>query len=294
LIISPLSGPLGAEIHDISLSEELSSTAFDEIYQAFLEYQVVFFPDQSLNPDQHKKFSERFGEIDMPRFAPPFDMPLIDGHPEIYQLVKEEDDISANVGGFWHADVTHRERPNLASIAYVLESPSKGGDTLFSNSYLAYETLSSGMKNLLDSLKAVHSSEMPHGGKSVRSPAVSSQNSPSTEKFEFEMDGVESTLIENTHPVVRCHPDTGRKSLYVNRGFTSHFLGMTEQESLPLLNYLWQHSEKPEFTCRYRWSAGDVGIWDNRCVLHYALNDYLGERRVVHRISVNEPSRPLG
>ena len=290
--ISPISGALGAEITGVDLSRTLSRDEFDELFALFLRYQVVFFPEQTLTTTQHRDFAARFGELDIPVFVPPFSMPPVQGHPEIYQLLKEADDRSINIGGFWHADVTHREHPNLASVAYVREAPSYGGDTLYSNLYLAYETLSPGLQASLAQLRAVHSSEMPYGGKSVRSPAVSKDSVESAEKFDFEMRNVETDIIVTSHPVVRRHPETGRQLLYVNRGFTSHFENMTREESFPLLDYLWRHTEKPEFTCRYRWRVGTVGIWDNRCVLHCALNDYFGQRRLVHRISVNEAQRP--
>ena len=290
--IKPLAGALGAEIVGVNLDAVMSHAEFEEIHAAFLDYQVIFFPGQTLTTEQHREFAARFGELDIPVFVPPFETPPVVGHPEIYQLVKEPDNSSVNIGGFWHADVTHRETPNLASIAYVREAPSCGGDTLFANLYLAYETLSPGMQEMLDSMQAVHTSAMPYGGGSVRSVAVSREHVPQAGGVSFEMDQVESEQIETVHPVIRCHPGTRRKSLYVNRGFTSHFDGWTMEESYPLLNYLWSHAERPEFTCRYRWALGTVGIWDNRCVLHYALNDYYGQRRVLHRISVNEPSRP--
>jgi len=290
--IEPLAGALGAELIDVDLSAPMNDLEFAELHSAFLDYQVVFFPGQNLTTAQHRDFAMRFGELDIPVFVPPFETPPVAGHPEIYQLVKEPDNHSVNLGGFWHADVTHRETPNLASIAYVREAPSSGGDTLFANLYLAYETLSCGMQDMLDSMCAVHTSAMPYVGGSVRSTAVSREHVQSTEAVNFEMDQVESEELETVHPVVRRHPGSGRKSLYVNRGFTSHFEGWTMDESYPLLKFLWEHAERPEFTCRYRWAVGTVGIWDNRCVLHYALNDYYGQRRVLHRISVNEATRP--
>ena len=292
IAVTPLTSALGAEIRGVDLSQPLGYDEFAAVFRAFLDHLVVFFPGQSLSPVQHRDFARRFGLLDHPKFSPPFAMPPVEGHPEIYQIIKEADDRSINIGGFWHADVTHRERPNLASIAYVKEAPTHGGDTQFANLYLAYEGLSAGMQRLLGRLRAVHSSAMPYGGGSVRSSAVARDSPPPPESPDFVMDQVERDHVETEHPVVRCHPDTGRKSLYVNRGFTSRFAGMTMEESRPLLEYLWSHAEQPEFTCRYRWGAGAVGIWDNRCVLHYALNDYYGERRVVHRISVNEPIRP--
>ena len=294
LQIEPLAGALGAEIKGIDLGSPIGDAAFNELLAVFHQYLVVFFPDQHLTTTQHRDFACRFGELDIPNFSPPFATPPVEGHPEIYQLIKEPDDQSMNIGGFWHADVTHREMPNLASIAYVREAPDVGGDTLFANLHAAYDSLSLGLKSLLGSLNAVHSSAMPHGGAPVRLAASSRCHAPKTEALQFEMDQVEPTHIETVHPVVRRHPVTRRKALYVNRGFTSHFEHWTMSESQPLLDYLWRHAERPEFTCRYRWDTGTVGIWDNRCVLHYALNDYYGERRVLHRISVNEPARPAG
>jgi len=290
--IDPMTGALGAEISDVDLSAPMDDDLFSAIKAVFLDYQVVFFPNQNLTTTQHRDFASRFGSLDIPVFVPPFDTPKVEGHPEIYQLIKEPADSSINIGGFWHADVTHRETPNLASIAYVREAPEFGGDTLFSNLYLAYETLSPGLQNMLRGMRAIHTSAMPYGGKTARSAALSRDHVKQTGEFDFEMDNVEEKLIETAHPVIRQHPDTGRLSLYVNRAFTSHFENWTPEESKPLLEFLWEHAERPEFTCRYRWRQGSVGIWDNRCVLHYALNDYYGQRRVLHRISVNEANRP--
>ena len=290
--VTPVAGALGAEVRGFDLSQPLTDEAFGHLYRAFLDHLVVFFPDQHLTPAQHVAFSARFGEIVAPRFEPPFDVPRVEGFPEVYQLVKEPEDTAANIGGLWHADVTYRERPNLASIGYVLEAPAFGGDTLYANLYLAYETLSPGMQGLLAGLRAVHSSAMPHGGESVRTAALTRDHAPKRADVRFPIASVEKELTEIEHPVVRRHPDTGRRLLYVNRGFNARFAGMSDEESLPLLRYLWSHCERPEFTCRYRLRENTVVIWDNRCVLHYALNDYLGQRRVMHRISVNETSRP--
>jgi len=291
--IDPISGALGAEITGVDLSE-LSTQAFKAVNQALLEHQVIFFPFQNLSTTEHRDFAKLFGELDTPKFSPPFDTPKVKGHPEIYQLLKEADDQTINVGGFWHADVTHRERPHKLSVIYVKESPDYGGDTLFSNLYMAYETLSEGMKNMLEGMKAVHSSEMPFGGAEARSSAISRSHNSQSGNVKLKIENVEGEFVETLHPVIRTHPETNRKLLYVNRGFTSHFEGMTREESFPLLDYLWKHCERSEFTCRYRWKAGSLGIWDNRCVNHNALNDYYGQRRLLHRISVNEEIRPQG
>ena len=293
--IAPLSGALGAEIRGIDIAAPLDESCFAAIRRALLDYLVVFFPDQHLSPDQQRDFAARFGEVDEEPFVYPLRMPALEGHPEVYQIVKEPRDRSLNLGGFWHADVTYRDRPNLGSVVYIKEAPTHGGDTLFSNQYLAYETLSPGMKEMLEDLRAVHTSAMPYGGKAARFPALAREHAPRPEDRTFNASTharASTEVIEHEHPVVRRHPDSGRRSLYVNRAFTSHFQGMSREESRPLLEFLWRHGERLEFTCRYRWRRHCLGIWDNRCVLHFALNDYYGQRRVMHRISIHEPSRP--
>ena len=289
--VAPVAGALGAEIYGVNLSQGISEDIFEQLHEAFLKHLVIFFPDQELSPAQLVEFSKRFGEVAPVRFTGPFAMPMVEGFPEIYQIVKEPSNSGINIGGFWHADVTYRERPNLASIGYLPVAPEYGGDTMYSNLYLAYESLSPGMRRMLDGLSAVHSSAMPHA-RGVRSASLSRDQAPSRDGSRLEYASTEVDIIETVHPVVRRHPETGRKLLYVNRGFTSHFVDMTEEESLPLLRYLWAHAERPEFTCRYRLKSGTVVVWDNRCVLHYALNDYYGQRRVLQRVSVDEPSRP--
>jgi taurine dioxygenase len=289
--VTPIAGALGAEIRGIDLSEPLSNSVFGQIHKAFLDHLVIFLPDQKLSPERLVNFSKNFGEPVITKFEPPFSTPPVKGFPEIYQLIKEPDSTDANIGGFWHADVTHRECPNLAAVAYAVEAPAYGGDTMYSNLYLAYDALSDGMKELLSELDAVHISTMPnsHG---LRSASVSRTRSTRPGEVTRETVDLEKKTIENVHPVIRRHPDTGRKSIYINRGFTSHFVGMTVQESLPLLEFLWAHMERPEFTCRYGLSTGTVVVWDNRCTTHYALNDYFGQKRVLHRVSITEPTRP--
>lgn len=290
--VQPLAGALGAEITGVNLRDGLTDAAFAELLDLFHQHLVIFLPGQQLSTAEHRDFAARFGELDIPVFVPPFETPAVEGHPEIYQLSKRKATDAMNIGGFWHADVTHRSRPNLASIAYVRRAPAYGGDTLFANLYTAFQTLSPGMRLLLEQLNAVHSSAMPYGGAAVRSPSISRTHVPAADSLAFEMSNVERDHIETVHPVVRRHPATGQQCLYINRGFTSHFDGWTKEESYPLLEFLWQHTERVEFSCRYRWTEGTIGIWDNRCVLHYALNDYHAQERLLHRISVNEPSRP--
>jgi taurine dioxygenase len=298
LEVRPIAGALGAEILGIDLSQPIGDSMFADIYRAFLDHLVIFFPGQRpLTPDQQTAFTALFGEVDRAPFSYPFKTPTVDGHSQILVNVKEATDRSFNVGGFWHADVTYRERPHKAAVLYAHEVPSYGGDTMFANQYLAYDALSDGMRRMLDGMLAVHGSEMRYGRESARFASVSRASAPRPEDRSFKASMLaraeDATPIENVHPVVRTHPETGRKGLYVNRGFTSRFADMSHEESRPLLEFLWEHAVRAEFTCRYRWASYDVGVWDNRCVLHYALNDYSGARREMRRISVHEPTRPV-
>ena len=289
--LQPVAGALGAEIRGIDLAQALSEQQCKQLHAAFTEYLVLFFPEQELSPADQIRFAQLFGPVVPTRFEPPMNAPLVDGYPEIYVVGKAAESDDANIGGFWHADVTHREKPNLASIGYMIEAPDVGGDTLYANQYLAYEALSTGMKRMLEDMNAVHSSRMPHVG-ATRSPALARERAPKPGHADLSVQNLEKEVVETLHPVVRRHPESGRKSLYVNRGFTSRFEDMTEAESLPLLEFLWEHAARPEFTCRYRLAKNAVVIWDNRCLLHYALNDYFGQDRVLHRVSVAEPERP--
>lgn len=292
LDVRPIAGSIGAEIHGIDLSSPMKNSTFDELFNAFLEHLVVFIPgQQALELDQLAAFAKRFGEVDENPFAFPFKMPGIEGHPEVFNLIKEADSGSINFGGFWHADVTYRARPHKAAILYAKEIPNYGGDTMFANQYLAYETLDIDLKEKLAGMNAVHSSAMPHGREEARFGAVSKDRAPTAEDRKIETSIANEEKVDpitNLHPVVRTHPDTGRRFLYVNRAFTERFENMSVEESLPLLQYLWDHAARPEFTCRYRWSQHALAIWDNRACQHYAINDYYGQRRHLQRIAVHE------
>ncbi len=297
LVVRPIAGSIGAEIYGLDLTCPLSDETFEAVHEVFLQHLVIFLPEQqALNPDQLKEFAGRFGEIDTAPFVHPLKMPSLEGYPEVFNVIKEASNSAINIGGFWHADVTYRERPHLAAVFYAKETPDFGGDTMFANQYLAYETLSDGMKEMLSSMRAVHSSDMPHGREDVRFGAVSKDHAPTDGDRKFEATGLETTrvdIIETAHPVIRVHPGTGRKALYVNRAFTSRFEGMSVEESLPLLHILWAHAARPEFTCRYRWTPHTVAVWDNRATQHYAINDYYGQRRHMQRISIHEATRPV-
>lgn len=272
--VHPISGALGAEITGVDLSQEISQEVFDEIHRAFLENLVIFFRDQRLAPESQKAFGERFGTLNVHPFVTP-----LKGHPEVMPIVKEPDD-RANFGGGWHSDMSFLDEPALGSMLYALETPRFGGDTLWANQYLAWESLSPAMQEMLSPLTAIHSPSSQYGpsGESARNNAKrQAMNIAVTEEAESETE----------HPVVRTHPETGRKALYVNPAFTVKFKGMSRRESRPLLRFLFEHCTQEPFTCRFRWSDGAMAFWDNRCTQHYALNDYQGQRRAMHRVTIN-------
>ncbi|MEM7005063.1 MAG: TauD/TfdA family dioxygenase [Pseudomonadota bacterium] len=269
--VQPIAGALGAEISGIDLSQELSNATFDTIHQAFLDHQVIFFRDQdALQPEQHKDFGRRFGTLNVHPYVTG-----MDGHPEILEIIKEPDERS-NFGGGWHSDMSFLEEPALGSMLHAIEVPPYGGDTLFASQTAAYEALSDGMKTMLEPLKAVHSASREYGKKGY---SAKSRQSMDTRTAEL--------APEYEHPVIRTHPQTGKKGLYVNPAFTLRFAGMTRHESKPLLEFLFNHSRDERFTCRFRWSKGALAFWDNRCCWHYALNDYQGHRRHMRRVTIN-------
>lgn len=265
--VRPISGALGAEIHNVDLAE-LNDDIFGEIFTAFLENQVIFFRDQNISPSEQVAFAARFAPIGYY----PFLQGLPD-HPEVIEVRKEPED-TLNFGGVWHTDTAYLAKPPMGSVLYAKEVPSTGGDTMFANLYLAYETLSDAMKDLIDGRRAVNSSRKGDA-------AVGRQKS-----VEENPKDASEVQTESIHPVVRTHPETGRKALYVNRGHTVCFEGATPEESAPILEYLYEHEIRPEFTCRFKWEPGSIAVWDNRCALHYPLNDYHGYRRVMHRVTM--------
>ncbi|MEA2731611.1 MAG: taurine dioxygenase [Acetobacteraceae bacterium] len=261
--IRPVGGAVGAEMTGVDLSEPLPVQARDTIRKALADRGVVFFRDQSLTPEQHIGLARQFGEINVNRF-----FAQADGYPEI-ALVAKEPQHTKNIGGGWHTDHSYDQSPALGSILYAREVPPIGGDTLFSSMYAAYDALSDGLKQTLGGLRAVHSSRHVFGV--VRD-----------DRFR----NAEAAVQDAVHPVVITHPDSGQKALYVNPGFTVRIDGWTDDESKPLLEFLYSHAARPEFTCRFVWRNGSVAFWDNRSTWHYALNDYQGERRLMHRITI--------
>ncbi len=268
--IRRVSGALGVEIHGLDLGAEMDNSTMAAVREVFFDQGVVFFMDQDLTPEQHLAFARRFGGVDVNKF-----FESVEGYPEIAQVRKEPGD-TQNIGGGWHTDHSYDEDPAMGSMLYAKELPEHGGDTLFACMYAAYEALSPGMKKMLDGLKAIHSGARAFG------PDAYASNEGRDAKFKLS----EIALKEVEHPVVCTHSDSGRKHLYVNGGFTTRFANMTEEESAPLLHYLLQHAARPEFTHRFQWRPGAMAFWDNRCTQHFALNDYHGQRRLMHRITI--------
>jgi taurine dioxygenase len=268
LQIRPLAGAIGAEIFGVDLADELGDNTVAAIRAAWLDHCVVFFRDQNVSPERFLAFARRIGE--------PIEYPFlngIDGFPEITPVVKLEHE-RVNFGGIWHSDTAYLETPPMASMLLAREVPAQGGDTIFANMYLAYEALSAGMRRMLDGLIAVNSSAKADVTKTREDRLRDGARADAKREY----------LAE--HPVVRTHPETGRKALYVNLGHTVRFKGMSDEESAPLLAFLFRHQTRPEFTCRFRWAPGSLALWDNRCAQHYPINDYHGHRRVMHRITL--------
>jgi taurine dioxygenase len=272
LKVRRLAGALGAEIDGLDL-RRLSDHQVAALRAAWLEHLVVFFRDQELTPGEFMAFAKRMGK--------PIEYPFVKGiagFPEIIEVKKLEHE-RVNFGGVWHSDTTYLDVPPMASMLLAREVPPQGGDTLFANMYLAYESLSPGMQSLLQGLIAVNDS--------------AKADVTRTREDRLKTDGAEgpgkNLLAE--HPVVRTHPETGRKALYVNFAHTTRLRDMTEKESAPLLEFLFQHQVRPEFTCRFAWRVGSLALWDNRCAQHNPVNDYHGYKRMMHRITL-EGDRP--
>lgn len=266
--IRPISGALGAEITGIDLSRDLPDAVIEDIRGIWLEQLVVLFRDQHLSPKEFLGLAERFGV--------PMDYPFLEGlagFPKITPVIKRAHE-TVNFGGVWHSDTTYLPVPPMATMLIAREVPSFGGDTLFANGYLAYETLSDGMKRILDGLRAVNSSAKADASKTREDRIRESGRNDAAPEYVA------------VHPVVRTHPETGRKALFVNPAHTVRFDGLSEEESAPILDYLFRHQVRPEFTCRFRWSPGSIALWDNRCALHNPVNDYHGHTRIMHRITL--------
>jgi taurine dioxygenase len=264
--VRPLAGALGAEVFGVDMADDLKDEVVAEVRQAFLDHLVIFLRDQSVTPQQQVAFARRFGD--------PMEYPNLPGLPEeplITPVVKLEHERN-NFGGMWHSDTSYLPEPPMGTMLLALEVPPHGGDTMFANQYLAYETLSEGLRAVLDGLVGINSSAKAEVSK--------------TAEDRLKEAGVERKALTAPHPLVRTHPETGRKALYTSDAHTVAIEGWTEKESLALLRFLWEHQVKPEFTCRFRWQPGSLAFWDNRAALHNPINDYHGYRRVLHRVTL--------
>ena len=268
--VKPISGAIGAEIYGVDLKKYIEENQFEEIRTAFGQFGVIFFRDQNLSPEEEISFAKRWGKINVNRF-----FTNVDGYPQIATVLKEPDQ-KKNIGGAWHTDHSYDLIPAMGSILFAHEVPNKGGDTLFASMYSAYESLSESLKKKLISMRARHSSRHVFGS------ARAERNDDTVGRIR----NPESANQDAVHPVIIKHPETRRKLLYVNPTFTLGFEGWSDNESAPLLQYLYSHSTRSEFTCRFKWKPGSIAFWDNRSTWHLAINDYHGERRLMHRITI--------
>jgi len=266
--VKRIAGALGAEISGVDLTKDLSSEEAKEIRDVFLKYNVIFLKNQSLTAQQFMNFAKKMGK--------PIEYPFvkgIEGFPEIIEVKKLEHE-KVNFGGVWHSDTTYLECPPMGSMLLSKEIPPYGGDTLFSCQYAAYEGLSDSMQRMLAGLLGISSSAKADVSK--------------TREDRIKTDGTGSgpKSFQSSHPIVRTHPETGRKALYVNVAHTTGIEGLTDAESASLLSFLFEHQVKPEFTCRWAWEPNCLAFWDNRCTQHNPVNDYHGFKRVLHRITL--------
>ena len=271
LEIRPSGGGVGAFVDNIDLATLEADTAAT-LKTALGDYGVLFFRDQDLTTDQHLAVAEHFGGVNVNRF-----FAHVPEEPRIAEVRKEPDQKN-NIGGGWHTDHSYDQIPAMGSILLARDTPPQGGDTVFANMYTAYETLSDGLKETLEGLNAVHSSRHVFG--------KAARYKDRGEDLKGRLGNEDAAQQDAIHPVVIKHPISGRKALYVNSGFTLRFDGWTDQESAPLLQYLYQHAARQEHTYRFQWANGSIAFWDNRATWHYAVNDYHGQRRLMHRVTV--------
>lgn len=256
--IAPL-GCIGASVSDIDLTR-LDATTIDRLMEALLDHLVLFFRNQSLTPASLHRIASQLGS--------PTPYPFVEGlpsFPDIIEVIKEVDDTS-NFGGVWHSDTAYLDKPAMGALLYAKEVPTVGGDTMFTNMHDVYKSLSPGLQAFLCRLSAVNDAD---------NEAIAATRPTSVKKG-----------LAAEHPVVRTHPETGKKLLYVNRAHTTRFSNMTAAESRPVLQYLFDQIERPEFSYRFQWEAGSVAFWDNRACQHYPINDYHGQRRRMLRVSL--------
>ena len=281
IVVKPITGALGAEIEGVDLSKPLAPPVLDEIKRAFSDHLCIFFRDQDLDVESFGAFGSNFGELGITSYVDP-----VHGATKVHRIVREAsatwDD--RNFGDSWHIDQTTRPNPNPIFGLYSVEVPEYGGDTMFANLYMAYEKLSPALQKICDQLYVMHSASGLYGADGMGGPGL---KKPMSAGFHLSEEEKRAYLMrEQRHPLVIRHPVTGRKSLYTAGAYCKRFDGMTEDESMPLIDYLYRHAGKPEFTCRFHWTKGAVAIMDNRSAMHFAVQDYSGVRREMLRLEV--------
>ncbi len=265
-VIKKISPTIGSTVYGLDLSKPIPKETLKKLRHLWLDRKLLVFPEQTLTPKQQTDFTQQFGELDQYPF-----LEGIKGHPYVAEVLKRPEE-KINFGGVWHADTTYLETPAAGASLYALELPPIGGDTIFCNMGAAYQALTDKLKQTINPLKAFNASNKP--------------NVSQTRLHRITRDALAKQVFINSHPVVRTHPETGEKTLFVNEAHTTHFTDQSEQQSKALLNELYQHARKPEFQCRITWHIGMVALWDNRSTHHYPINDYTGYRRLLHRVSL--------
>ena len=253
--IQRMAAPLGAIVNDLDV-RHVDAVQAKQLSDLFCQHHVLVFPKQSLSPAEHTRFAEHWGEL------VPFPYGALPGHPNIIELRNRGK--AKDVNQHWHSDMTYAPRPPKLTMLYAIETPSIGGETAFANQVLAYQDLSPGLRELVDSLSALHSAK-----------GLARLYGQDAEK-----------ASEAEHPVVRVHDESGQRALYVCQAFTRQFVGWSRRDSKALLEYLFAHSVRPEYQARHQWRPGDLVMWDNRCLLHYAVHDHADEPRLIHRLQV--------
>lgn len=269
LTVTRLAPALGALVQGIDLSRPVSADALEELRAALVRYQVLFFRQQSITPRQHRDFAARFGELHT--------HPIYPQHPEASEiLVLDTESVDLKDNAIWHTDVTFSATPPLGAVLVARQLPQSGGDTLWASSFAAYDALSDRLKVLLEGLTATHDFTKSFPLKRFGLTAADTQR-------------WNETRLKNpplSHPVLRTHPESGRKGLFVNEGFTTAINELPEQEGKALLDFLFAHQARPDFSVRWRWASGDIAFWDNRSTSHYAVDDYRPARRIMHRATI--------
>lgn len=265
--VRPFTPTIGAEIRGIDLARPLEASTLSDLRAALLEWKVLFFRDQDITTEQHLDFARCFGKLEVHPFAP-----HKPGYPEVLAIMHNRE--SRGKENTWHSDVTWRLEPSLGSILRSIEIPAVGGDTLFADMYAAYEGLSEEAKVKIEGRTAIH--DFAHFRKGLRKAG----------KSEAEIEEYNKAFPPAEHPVVRTHPETGRKALYINAAFTQHIVGMEAAESASLLRHLYAQAAIPEYQCRFRWSVNALAFWDNRASQHYAVSDYWPHVRRMERVTI--------